>query len=425
VVVVSTYWFAALASAQELSRVSLDFGLRRADRLLRELVVPEMGRIWFVRQLSWPVGALALRDELHAAGSIKASSISHALEALGCKLAWKDAPDAERLLGKRAFTRDGDDVWTFKELRSPRHYVRNTHRQAATRALRAEGGIGLATGARFDVLRLTGQGEHLAKAFLDQPVGKGGRPLRKHLIDWIRDGQGITPSKTLLHALSPLHPTGTEREIVHARVFGAATTACEKRSRARAAVGRAADMRDMREVARRLREMGHGLQADEVLVAYTFGSMIDRARDVASVLSTKVREARAGLSCDKAGRDPLVRQGVSALQDAARTYGAQSDVAKFSEAKSRAFVRALAGANAAAVVSLVARSTPEIFSLADDRVMRGALFRLVENSSSMQELERGAAHDAEEAEAIEPDRTKQTFRLANLHSLIRDLGATT
>ena len=42
----SAYWFAALPSAQERSRVSLDFGLRRADRLLRELIVLEMGRVW-------------------------------------------------------------------------------------------------------------------------------------------------------------------------------------------------------------------------------------------------------------------------------------------------------------------------------------------------------------------------------------------
>jgi len=30
------------------------------DRFYRELVVPELGRVWFVRQLSWPLAALAL-----------------------------------------------------------------------------------------------------------------------------------------------------------------------------------------------------------------------------------------------------------------------------------------------------------------------------------------------------------------------------
>jgi hypothetical protein len=113
----SAYWFAAAPSAQELSRVSLDFGLRRADRTLRELIVPEMGRIWFGRQLSWPVAALALRDALRGIVTVKASTISHALEALGCKLEWAKNEEGTRILGKRAFGRDGDDVWRFKELR--------------------------------------------------------------------------------------------------------------------------------------------------------------------------------------------------------------------------------------------------------------------------------------------------------------------
>src|SRR6187549_3686928 len=86
-----TYWFAAMPSRQERSRVSLNFGLGRADRLLRERVVPELGRVWFVRQLSWPVAALALRERLRGTTNAKASAISHGLEALGCKLEWNKA----------------------------------------------------------------------------------------------------------------------------------------------------------------------------------------------------------------------------------------------------------------------------------------------------------------------------------------------
>jgi len=421
-VAVSTYWFTALQSAQELSRVSLDFGLRRADRLLRELVVPEMGRIWFVRQLSWPVAALALRDELRGIANVKASSISHGLEALGCKLAWETDRKGEGILGKRAFARDVDKkIWRFKELRDPRNYVRNTHRQAATRALRTEGGIGLATGARFDVLELTGIGRQLADAFLNQSVGKGGGRLRKPLVEWIRGDEEITPSQTLRHALSPSHPTAEECKLVRARVFGADTLGCTKRSRARVAVGAAAEMRDLREVAQRLREKGHVVQSEEVLVAYAFGSMIDRARDLASVLSDKVRETRVGLPLVDAGRDSKIREAASALQEEAKKYGKQADIAKFNESKSRAFARGLDGADIVAVVSLIAKSTPQIFSLADDRVMRGALFRVVESSESLQVIEAESARDGDAAEAIEPDRTNQTFRLANLHALVRDL----
>lgn len=50
------YWFAPSPSKQEHSRISLNFGLGRADRALRDRVVPGLDRVWFVRQMSWPVG---------------------------------------------------------------------------------------------------------------------------------------------------------------------------------------------------------------------------------------------------------------------------------------------------------------------------------------------------------------------------------
>jgi hypothetical protein len=414
----STHWFAAAPSTQELSRVSLDFGLRRADRTLRELIVPEMGRIWFARQLSWPVAALALRDALRGIVTVKASTISHALEALGCKLEWAKNEEGDRILGKRAFARDGDDIWRFKELREARHYVRNTHRQAATRALRVEGGLGLASGARFDVLELTTIGRELADAFLDQSVGKGRGRLRKLLVTWIRDGEPIEVSRTLWHAMAPSYPTPAEREIVRARVFGAATPACEKRQRAAIAMGQAIEMRDMRDdIAPRLRAKGYEQQANEVLAAHAFGGMIDRARDLASVLSGRVQETRIGLALAAMSHDRQLQKAATALQEAASNYRKRANTAKFNEAKSHTFARALDGLAVAAVVTVVSRATPQIFSVADDRVMQGPLFRIVESSEGIRDVE-----TEDGADAIEPDRTSQTFRLANLHALVRDLG---
>ena len=70
------------------SRISLDFKLRAADLFFPELVVPELGRIWFVRQLSWPLAALALHEELasHGSNAPKPTAICHGIEALACKL---------------------------------------------------------------------------------------------------------------------------------------------------------------------------------------------------------------------------------------------------------------------------------------------------------------------------------------------------
>jgi hypothetical protein len=99
--IMPSYWFAASPSKQDRSRISLNFGLARADRLLRERVVPGLGRVWFVRQLSWPVAALAVREELKALTNVpRASAISHGLEALGCKLEWANDPEVGRILGE-------------------------------------------------------------------------------------------------------------------------------------------------------------------------------------------------------------------------------------------------------------------------------------------------------------------------------------
>src|SRR3954468_8529865 len=102
-----TFWFAPAPSEISSSRISLDFGLRSADLFFRELVVPELGRLWFVRQLSWPMAALALHEDLrdHHGGNIpKPTALCHGIEALACKLEFFANREArsERILGRRA-----------------------------------------------------------------------------------------------------------------------------------------------------------------------------------------------------------------------------------------------------------------------------------------------------------------------------------
>ncbi len=407
-------WFAALPSKQERSRISLDFGLARAGRSLRERVVPGLGRIWFVRQLSWPVAALALRDELRGVVNVKASAISQGLEALGCKLEWSHDPGGDRILGKRAFGRDGDGVWDFGRLRRTKHYVQNTHRQAASRALRDAGGLGLATGARFDMLELTSPGGQLADAFLDQFVGKGRGSLRTRLTSWLR-GDSLDVSKTVRDALTPASASAGERARVRERVFGTATDACSRRVHAARALGIAREPRSMPEVALRLREEGYVAHADDVVVAHSFGVMIDRARDLAAVVSRRVDEAKLGWPLAAASADKDVKQAVAATRAAGASYRDKAAVAKFDDGRARAFARVL-DLDVAAVVTAVARAAPEVLAVADGRMLPGPLFRLVESSEAMRmvELEEGA-------DTLEPDGTEQTFRLANLHALARDL----
>lgn len=81
--------------------------------------------------------------------------ICRGIEALACKLAHATSGDvpSERILGRRAFRRDeGEAVWGFAQLRQQAHHVRNTHRTAATRAVRVADGLGL-DGRRNGYLR--------------------------------------------------------------------------------------------------------------------------------------------------------------------------------------------------------------------------------------------------------------------------------
>jgi hypothetical protein len=413
---VPSSWFATAPSKTDRTRITLNFGLGRADRQLNELVVPQLGRIWFVRQLSWPVAALSLGERLRGIKNIKPSAISHALEALGCKLEWYENPDSERLLGKRAFGRDdADGVWAFEQLRSRRHYVQNTYRQAAVRPIREGVGFGFVTGSRFNTFSLTDIGKQLANAFLDQVAGgKNGRVSPK-LEDWIRGGD--LPFTPALHkALMPSSPCEAERALVDKRVFGVADDACKRRCDAAKALGTSTKLRDTLEIAALLRDAGHVAHADDVVAARSFGFMLDRARDVAALISERVHESKQGWPVAETAGDQDIKAAVGHLKESGKDFLRDADAAKFAEPKSRAFAQALAG-NIVPVVTHVARATKEVFSVAEQRVMQGPLFRVVETTDAM----RAALESEDGADALEPDSTGRTFRLANLHSLARDM----
>ena len=103
------------------------------------------------------------------------------------------ATRSRRILGSRAFGRDDQsEVWSFQRLRQATNYVRNTHRQAATRAHSSRRWPGVRARPRFDLLELEPVGRALADAFLDQRVGKGGTSLRKWLIGWLDGDRDVS-----------------------------------------------------------------------------------------------------------------------------------------------------------------------------------------------------------------------------------------
>ena len=424
----TSVWFSPAPSEITVSRISLDFDLRAADLFFRELVVPGLGRIWFARQLSWPLAALALQEELASRDSNtpKPAAICHGIEALACKLQYAANPDqatrSRRILGSRAFGRDDNlKVWTFQKLHQRRSYVQNTHRQAATRAVNIERGLGFARGSRFDLLELEQVGRHLANAFLDQPVGQGGTTLRRWLVGWLRGEKELSASRdSFLRALSPEHPTQEEREIVRARLLDADTQnrieARDKRQRLARAVGRAAAMPDIEGgVVVRLCAAGHRQQANEIIAARAFGAVLDRARDVIAVItSPRLGIGRRPESVSVLVKDKELGGAIGHLRSAARNYVNRANTAGVNEPTSRAFTSQVAAADDGEAIRLMVRRAGEVLGFADGSVIRGALFRVVDAANEDGDLEDGAA-------SIEPDRTGRTFRIANFHSLLRDV----
>lgn len=428
----TSVWFSPAPSEINLSRISLDFDLRAADLFFRELVVPGLGRIWFARQLSWPLAALALHEGLANNGSIapKPTAICHGIEALACKLQYAANPDqatrSRRILGSRAFGRDeNSEVWTFQQLHQRRNYVQNTHRQAATRAMNVERGLGFARGSRFDLLELEEVGRGLANAFLNQPVGQGGTTLRKWLVGWLSGEKELRASgDSFLRALSPEHPTQEERERVQARLLDADTQgrkeAKEKRQRLARAVGRAAKMRDIEgDVVVRLREAGHHEQANEVIAARAFGAVLDRARDAVASLTCAVEPARGGVKLATLATDRGIKAAFKDLRSATKSYVEKANTAGVDEKDSRKFIKEVADADDGEAIRLMVRRAGEVLGLADGSVVRGPLFRVVDATDADAADEAGDLEDG--AASIEPDRTGRTFRIANFHSLLRDI----
>ena len=170
-----TDWFIPEMEEFETQRALLNLNLNKAIRYYRELIVPGIGGVWFVRQLSWAAAGIKLAEEIHNFRPVK---IANAIEAMACKLAWRQDRNQEGLRGKRAFNRYSD-AWSFKELSQPKFYVRIPFRSSTVRALSS---LGLTEGSRFNSMELTKNGSCLAEAFLSQ---KRGKSIRKAITDWI------------------------------------------------------------------------------------------------------------------------------------------------------------------------------------------------------------------------------------------------
>lgn len=417
-------WFSPAPSEIASSRLSLDLGLRRADLWFRERIVPELGGVWFVRQLSWPVAALALHAALAASipKAPRPTAIAHGVEALACKLEFHYRvveAQPRRILGMRAFGRDGDDAWSFARLRQPAHYVRNTHRQTASRVLRKGPGLGFVIGPRFDRFALEPVGDALARALLEQSVGQGGTSLGKWLLRWLRGEQEVPANApSLWKALSPAHPTKAECDVVWRRLFEVDTPQRDARVHLAKALGGAAEMADLDDdVVQRLRAQGRDAQARDLRAARAFGAMLERALDVIAPITARVESgeiALATLAADKA-----VTAAIKKLRAAGERFEERAGEAGVSEPDSDRFARAIRALDASSLLGKLVGDAGELLSLADGIVGRGSLFRVIHPVSDDVAETDGEVDDERPAD----ERTDRTFRAWNLHAIQRDLRA--
>ncbi len=311
-----------------------------------------------------------------------------------------------------------------RELRHSTNYVRNTHRQSASRALRTDGGLGFATGLRFDLFELSGVGKLLVEAFLSQGVGQGGASLRKWLVEWINGERDVSSVRnSLLKALSPERPTPDEREIVRGRLLDTTEhLKTETRVRLSRALGRAAKeptteyIEEM--VVSRLRDAGRGKQADEIVAALAFGAVLDRARDATSALTLAVEQGRGREMIARLAGDSRVRDSFGAFKTASANFLKKAAKAEVAEPTSRAFARSFEAADVEGAIRALVPCVDQVLELSGASVVRGLRFRVVD--PSVEEAEKqGPLEDG--AATIEPDRTGRTFRIANFHSLLRDI----
>jgi hypothetical protein len=350
------------------------------------------------------------------------SAISQGIEALGCKLALsrEDAEaTSDRIIGRRAFARS-PDAWDFASLRRSSHYVINTHRQVATRALRVDGGLGLASGQRFNSLTLEPIGESLADAFLQQVAGRGGISLRNWLVGWLL-GERDLPDRpdALCQALSPETPSREEKTIVRGRLLDISNTAGATRRNLGAAIGNRRILDIEGGVIANLRKSGHQDQADHITVARAFGMMLDRARDATALFTRQVEGTRDGIPASQLAEDQSTKPRLRALQTSASHFLKTVKSRPIDEYSSRAFASAIAEAeHGRDIVRRLVSATPLLLQMAGNRVIRGPQFRLI---SSGQDTE----SDAEEAPRTAPDAdfTDRTFRISNFHELLTDCRA--
>jgi hypothetical protein len=386
--------------------------LGKAIRYYRELIVPGIGGVRFVRQLSWSCAGIELSKQLD--GERLSVHIANAIEALAFKLMW--FADIEGVTGVRAFEKY-ENAMSYDELSNPKYYVQVTRRQATVRALL---GMGLATGGmRMNTMSLTQAGRDLAHSFLYRSGGGRNRQIGNALINWIKN-----PHKS--YERIPPEPMGAytatteEKSIVRACLCssegdGNDGKGMNRRVRLIEVLNKIqnSDMPDLDIIKSNLRKTPFGSsQAEEIETAVAFDDLIGSARNVIQLCASYMENADqkpAAILSDKLG------ENLDLVKTNAKRYLDNIEQSNKDHRDAIEFAEKIVGLNDADLLVGIVLRDGKILSYSAGKIYKGPLFKRhidLEKEMTQASLEENEDEGVEEISTIN--------KISQLHKLWKD-----
>lgn len=374
-------WYSPIPEGLSSKRLTLRFGLRSAWNHHRELVIPNLGSIRFVRQVSWACGAIHLQQLQPEVRSLfTKSQAAHALEALGSKALWitKGRQVQNNLLGSRNFARDpNDSVFGAMELSRPANYVSVTWRQRTTASLK---GLGFASGARFNRFLLEAAGEEMTESFFSQEWD-GRMGLKCWLTDWFRgkrDPSSEDEWKRLAKLLSQANPTDKERDLLRRRVEASCRPNILNLLRLLPKFFSRGKLKDLdRGVIPVLKAEGLIELSQSVELGMRLGTMLGACRQVLDTVAAQLVNSTAPRSLDSLATNKTVLNSLEELSEAARKYWDHTLTVKHSYVESKIFARLVMDCAPVSLLREIAERSDFVLVAMTEHLKAGPNFELL------------------------------------------------
>lgn len=312
------------------TRIDLTFNLRSAIRYHREMTVPEIGGLRFVRQASWGVAGIQLANSPENKKKYRAHEIANAIEALGSKINFvvecKCNKEEYKYLGSRAFGNDSKNdsmTFSFQCLRKSSYYVQNTYRQDIVTALNP---LRLCKDSSlFDQMSLDENGIRLYNAFIGNNEISNCR-VDTWLKNWIfKEKRYNVESKIYAKVFSPRKASDEEKRIIRESLDCSVSLDYDKERRKRLIrIMKESKPHNEQELMNLLRQKGEkgSLHALQIQDAINFNEMRDAAINLlrACAMTVKENNGRNGYSLKVCAGVDCVKGKLNVLKEKSKIY---------------------------------------------------------------------------------------------------------